>query len=107
MRNQYIMQLVISCKRGNYAYIMSRVDDVVAKLKKRTGNFTYDEAVWLVKQFGYEVDQCGRTSGSRIAFLNHETGRIIRLHRPHPGNTLKRYQQDEIIMQLKENGNIK
>lgn len=85
---------------------MGRLNDVVEKLKKRTGNFTYAEAEWLVKRFGYHIDNGGKTTGSSMMFVNDETGDMIRLHRPHPGNNLKQYQQDQIISHLKEKGLI-
>jgi len=47
----------------------------------------------------------GKTSGSRIIFSNQEHGSIL-LHKPHPGNALKRYQVKQLITLLAEEGLI-
>lgn len=55
----------------------------------------------LLHGFGYKEINTGKTSGSRIAFINNSTHHIIRLHKPHPGNTMKRYQLDQIEEELR------
>ncbi len=55
---------------------------------------------------GYKEDNRGRTSGSRVAFVHSETGHIIRLRRPHPGNILKKYQIEQLIDESKNQGVI-
>ncbi|NLD50718.1 MAG: type II toxin-antitoxin system HicA family toxin [Clostridiaceae bacterium] len=84
---------------------MSKKDNIIEKLLQRSANFTYDEAKSLLGKFGYKEDSRGKTSGSRVAFI-HEKGHIIRLHKPHPQNTLKLYQIDELIQVLKSQGLI-
>ncbi len=64
---------------------------------------------WYEKQrrglgFEYTEKQQGKTSGSRVAFINMQTKHILRLHKPHPGNQLKLYQIDLILNELKERG---
>jgi len=58
-------------------------------------DFTYNELKKLLYSFGYEEVQ---GTGSRVCFAkgNHK----IKLHKPHPGNILKRYQIDLIINEL-------
>lgn len=58
----------------------------------------------LLKAYGYKEIGSGKTGGSRIAFMNKTTGHIIRLHRPHPGNILKRYQLELVEEALKAKG---
>jgi hypothetical protein len=53
-----------------------------------------------MKSFGYEEDNQGRTSGSRISFYNEKTGHILKLHKPHPQNILKGYQLELILEDL-------
>lgn len=69
-------------------------------------DFGYDEAKSLLEKFGYREDNRGRTSGSRVAFINRETKHIIRLHKPHPGNILKKYQLGQLIEELRGQGVI-
>jgi hypothetical protein len=55
---------------------------------------------------GYEENQRGNTSGSRVAFINQKLNHILRLHKPHPNNELKQYQIEQIIEELVSRGLI-
>jgi len=85
---------------------MSRNEKLIEKLILRPKNFTYDELRKLVSGLGFVEDSKGRTSGSRVAFYHEQTKMIIRLHKPDPGNELKRYQIDMVIGVLNEMGVI-
>lgn len=43
-------------------------------------------------------------SGSRVCF--RKNAHNIKLHKPHPGNILKKYQLDLVIEELKKQGLI-
>jgi hypothetical protein len=79
---------------------MSRKEKIIRRFLSRPRDFTYDELCVLLKIFGYEEIKTGVTSGSRRAFANDSTGHIIRLHKPHPENTLRMYQVDYILQSL-------
>jgi hypothetical protein len=79
---------------------MSQKDKLMDKLLARPKNFTYNELKTLLKSLGYKEAKAGKTSGSRVAFINNDTAHIIRFHKPHPGNELKRYQIDYLIEEL-------
>ncbi len=81
---------------------MSKYDKVLLKLLNRNSTITYQEIKYLLGKLGYEESQKGKTSGSRVAFINVEDKYIIRLHKPHPGNELKDYVKREIISELKD-----
>jgi len=49
----------------------------------------------------------GKTTGSSVAFFNMVSKHIIRLHKPHPGNELKRYQIEQILSELTNQGVLK
>jgi len=83
---------------------MSKDEKLVKRFLARPKDFTYVEIRRLLKIFGYEEDQQGKTSGSRVAFYNEKTKHIIRLHKPHPGNELKMYQIDLIREELEGRG---
>ncbi len=85
---------------------MSKKDKLIDRLLKRPSDFKYDEVRVLLGRLGYKEDAMGRTSGSRVAFVNNETKHIIRFHKPHPGNILKRYQIDQLIEELRNQGVI-
>ena len=80
---------------------MSKKEKLTQRLLHKPSDFTFDELVTLLRSFGYYIEQAGKTSGSRIIFINKD-GDYIRLHKPHPGNTLKLYQIIDIIDKLKE-----
>lgn len=85
---------------------MSKRDKLLERLQEKQSDFTYDEAKTLLAGYGYKVDN-SKTSGSRVAFVNVETKHIIRLHKPNPGNVLKKYQIDQLIEELENQGVIK
>lgn len=80
---------------------MSKIDKLIAKLKSNPKNFTYDELRRVLSALDYTEETKGKTSGSRVAFINSGLKSIIRLHKPHPDNELKGYQIKEIVQELK------
>lgn len=86
---------------------MTKREKLLERLLQKPSNFEYDEARTLLSRLGYSEENRGRTSGSRVAFVNNETRHIIRLHKPHPGNILKRYQLEQLIDELRKQGVIK
>jgi hypothetical protein len=85
---------------------MSRRDKLERRFLTRPADFTYDEMSRLLKGFGYEETKTGKTAGSRVAFINKTSRHIIRLHRPHPGNIMKKYQMDLVAEALRAKGMI-
>jgi len=85
---------------------MSKAEKLVKRLLSRPKDFTYNELRKLLDALGYEESQSGKTSGSRVAFIDLKTKHIIRLHKPHPSNELKQYQMDQVIEELKGRGLI-
>lgn len=85
---------------------MSKRDKIIQRLLTRPADFTFDEARTLLGGLNYKEDNRGRTSGSRVAFINMDTKHIIRLHKPHPSGELKKYQIDELIETLESQGVI-
>jgi hypothetical protein len=83
---------------------VSKLDKLKKKLFSGTSEFTYPELRALLIGLGYTEIQGGRTSGSRVAFINSKNKHIIRLHKPHPGNKLKHYQRILILKELQEQG---
>ena len=80
---------------------MTKNDKLKERLKKRPSDFEYSEARTLIIRLGYKEETRGRTSGSRVAFINIKTKHIIRLHKPHPGSIMRMYQIDQLIEELK------
>jgi hypothetical protein len=85
---------------------MSRRDKLLRRFLKKPADFSFDEMSRLLKGFGYEEVKSGKTSGLRIAFISRASGHIVRLHKPHPGNVLKRYQMELVEETLRAKGII-
>ena len=83
---------------------MGTKEKLIDRLKSLPADFTFDEAARLLL-FGYKKQNKGKTSGSRVMFIDEQNRKIL-LHRPHPGNTLKRYALENIIETLIRNKNI-
>lgn len=86
---------------------MSRRGKLLERFLERPADFRCDEMSRLLKGLGYEEIRSGKTAGSRVAFMNRTSGHIIRLHKPHPGNIMKRYQLDLVEEALRAKGLIK
>jgi predicted RNA binding protein YcfA (HicA-like mRNA interferase family) len=80
---------------------MSRIGKLIDRFKTKPKDFNYHELQKILNHFGYVSSQA---SGSRVVFVNEDTGHKIKLHKPHPGNILKQYQLDFIENELKSNG---
>ena len=80
---------------------MSKLEKEIERLKSKPKDFTYDEAKKILNNFGFYENNKGKTSGSRVAFVNKNNIKID-LHRPHPGNILKSYQINKLLDKLKE-----
>ena len=89
--------MIIMIVGGGYLSKKTKLRD---RLLSKPRDFTFDEAAALLGQFGYYIERGVKTGGSRILFSNGDD--YIRLHKPHPRNTLKPYQVLDIITALRE-----
>ena len=102
------MPLIISCNIicifvWNRSIYMTQFEKVRSRFLTRPKDFTYNELQRLLRGLGYKEQQ---GSGSRVVFNNDKIKHSIKLHKPHPGNNLKRYQIELISQELKQNGLI-
>ena len=74
---------------------MNRKEKLIARFLGMPSDFHYDEVVRLLGYFDFEEVMTGKTSGSRVKFMNPE-GVPIMLHKPHPSGTMKQYQLKQI-----------
>ena len=49
---------------------MSRKEKLIARLKEKPKDFTFEEVIQLMGYFNYKLASGGKTGGSRIAFIN-------------------------------------
>lgn len=84
---------------------MGQKEKLIQRLKSRPKDFTFDDAETLLKYLDYIRSNKGKTSGSRVMFVNAKHG-IILLHKPHPQKELKAYQIKQLIEILEQEGLI-
>lgn len=80
---------------------MGRRDKLMARLKSKPKDFTWEELTRLLEGLGYREAAAGKTGGSRRRFL-HATAPVIALHKPHPGNIIKMYVIEDVLRILTE-----
>ena len=85
---------------------MSIKEKLIKRFKTLPTDFTFEELEKLLKFFGYEKSNKGKTSGSRVVYKNKDK-RPIMLHKPHPGNIIKTYAMKQVLNDLIDAGFIK
>lgn len=85
---------------------MSKFEKQKERLLRKPKDFTYEELKTVLNGLGYTESNKGKTSGSRVAFINLDTKHIISIHKPHPQNIIKAYALNYIIDELKAQNKI-
>ena len=75
---------------------MSKKEKLINRLKSRPVDFSFSELETLLSILGFARVDKGRTSGSRVMFVNRNKQSIL-LHRPHGRKDLLEYQIKQII----------
>jgi len=84
---------------------MSTKDKLIERFKRKPKDFTWQELVRLLGMFGFEIDNKGKTSGSRTIFVKDDDE--IEVHKPHPSNVIKDYVMKKVLNFLIEKEFIK
>ena len=84
---------------------MSSIEKLIIKLKNIPADFKYSDLRRILKYLGYQEDNAGKTSGSRVQFVHQEFYPII-IHKPHPGDEVNRATLRDIISVLTERNQI-
>jgi hypothetical protein len=84
---------------------VSKIEKLKHELKSRPKTFSYLDARRILIHEGYEENPAGKTSGSRVRFINVK-GEAFTLHRPHPGNQMKHYSIIDLADFLEDEGKI-
>ena len=86
---------------------MGAKDKLIERFKNQPKDFTFNELKNLLKGFGFEMSNKGKTSGSRVRFKNSELKIIIDMHKPHTqGAPIKETALKEIYNNLLNNNLI-
>ena len=79
---------------------MSTNEKLIERFRKQPKDFIYNEMVKLLVGLGYKESNKGKTSGSRVRFVNKELKSIIDFHKPHPGSIIKESALKDILKKL-------
>ncbi len=85
---------------------MSKTEKLLQRFLLQPKDFTYDELRRLLNSFGYGEAKTGKTAGSRTAFYNAKLDDMIKFHRPHSSQIMRRCYLNEIENQLRKKGVI-
>lgn len=84
---------------------MTQKEKLLARLKQRPKDFTWNELTNLLNTLGYEQIKTGKSGGARRRFI-HPTGPTITLHKPHPSPAVKKYILDDLLNLFKKEGSL-
>ncbi len=70
---------------------MSQREKLIARFLAIPKDFTIDELDSLMSGFGMLKGSRGKTSGSAIEYFYPPSGRVFKIHSPHPGRIVKTY----------------
>ncbi len=76
---------------------MGTKDKLVERFKRQPKDFSFDELTRLFGILGFEISQKGKTSGSRIEFVNNEKELSFGAHKPHLDSAIKSYVMKQIL----------
>lgn len=82
---------------------MGQKEKLIARLKAKPKDFTFEDAETLLGYFNYHRSNKGKTSGSRVMFVSDEKAPIL-LHKPHPRKELLAYQVKQLLEKLEQEG---
>ena len=85
---------------------MGKKEKLIEKMKSNPKGFTYDDLATLLGCLSFHEGNKGKTSGSRVAFVNEERNIKILLHKPHPRKELPAYQVKQVLETLEQEGLI-
>jgi hypothetical protein len=80
---------------------MSTKEKLIERFKTQPKDFTFDEMVRLFQILGFTINNKGRTSGSRVVFINGN--KVFDLHKPHPSGIIKEYVMKNVLKFLSDN----
>ena len=65
---------------------MGTKEKLIERFKRQPKDITFNELTRLFQVLGFEISQKGKTSGSRVEFVNNKKELSYGAHKPHPAN---------------------
>lgn len=85
---------------------MGTKEKLVKRFISQPKDFTFDELARLFRHLDFDIGVKGKTSGSRMEFINEEKSLSFGVHKPHPENTIKSYVMKQVLEFLIDNNFI-
>lgn len=85
---------------------MSKYEKARQRILLKPKDYTYTEAKYLLSQIGFEEYNKGKTSGSRVKFYRKSDGKVILLHKPHPGDVMNLGAVKQLVDYLVQIGEL-
>lgn len=82
---------------------MTQIEKLKRRIQQLPKDFTFGELESLLYQLGFERDNKGKTSGSRVRFFHREKRIQYLAHKPHPQTVIKSKALKDIVDFLNEN----
>ena len=82
---------------------MTKKKKLIERMRSLPKDFTFAELEAVLMQLGFEKDDKGKTSGSRVRFYNKEKQMQYLAHKPHPSNIVKEKALKDIVDYLTDN----
>ena len=82
---------------------MTKKEKLIERMCRLPKDFTFAELETVLFQLGFEKDEKGKTSGSRVRFYNKDKQMQYLAHKPHPLNIIKEKALKDIVDYLKDN----
>ena len=76
---------------------MGTKEKLIERFKRQPKDFTFNELIRMFQALGFEIGQKGKTSGSRVEFVNNEKELSYGDHRPHPDSAIKGYVMKQVL----------
>ena len=75
---------------------MTKKDKLLERFLALPNDFSFDELKSLLESMGFEIENKGKTSGSRVAFVHINFRRHILIHKPHPSKIINKIYLKQI-----------
>jgi hypothetical protein len=79
---------------------MTKKDKLLERFLAFPNDFTFDELKTLLESMGFEVENKGKSSGSRVAFIHINFKKHILIHKPHPSKIINKIYLKQIKVEL-------
>ena len=96
----------INVQAGRGLPLNSKQRKLLSRLFTIPADFKFSELRTLLSGFGYVESSGSASSGSRVYFLHPETKDVLILHKPHPGDEMRKAAVKSVCQFLLAHGDV-